>query len=266
MSTLTLKLIACAAMLCDHIGYFCVYFSPTLSNVLRIIGRLAFPIYCYLLAFGFRHSRSRGRYLLRLMAFAMLSELPFNYCFFGRVSFEVNNVYFTLALGLIALILYDALAQNRRPVVRFAAILAALACALVAEWLGTDYGGVGVLAICLFYAAGDSRLYRAVVCLLLGASRIIKQLLIALLSGFAAPEITGWDIVCLCAVAAVLPILLCNGQRGAYPKSKLGRLVTKYAFYAFYPAHLVILGVIMRSLVIPHVSGPTLLSLIHLFA
>lgn len=250
MSTLTLKLIACVAMLCDHIGYFGPYFAPTLGNVLRIIGRLAFPIYCYLLAFGFRHTSSRGRYFIRLTAFAMLSELPFNYCFYGRVSFEVNNVYFTLALGLIALVLYDAPAQHRNIAVRLAAILAVLACALAAEWLDTDYGGIGVLTIWLFYAAGDSKLYRAVVCLLFGASGIVKLLVLALLDGFAAPEISSWELVRLCSAAAALPIVLCDGRRGAYPESKVGKTVTKYAFYAFYPLHLVILGVIMRKFVL----------------
>lgn len=253
MSTLTLKLIACVAMLCDHIGYFAVYFSPTLGNVLRIIGRLAFPIYCYLLAFGFRHSRSRGRYLLRLTAFAVLSELPFNYCFHGRVGFEMSNVYFTLALGLIALVLYDALAQHRGFAMRLAAILAVAACALVAEWLGTDYGGIGVLTIWLFYAAGDSKLYRTVVCVLFGASGIVNLLVIALLDGFATPEFSSWELVRLCSIAAALPIVLCDGSRGAYPESKTGRLVTKYAFYAFYPLHLVILGVIMREFVLASV-------------
>lgn len=261
MSTLALKLLACISMLCDHIGYFGIYYSSGLGNVLRAVGRLAFPIYCYLLAFGFRKTHDRRRYLLRLCAFALISELPFNYCFSGRLSFGTENVYYTLALGLIALIMYDAMAQSRSRLVRALALLPTLLCALLAEWLETDYGGLGVALIVLLYLAGDSKLYQTVTCLLFGASRVLTALVAAMLQGFVAPEITSWDLMELFAIAAALPIMLCNGERGAYPRSKPGRVVMKYAFYAFYPAHLLIVGLIMRRLVMPHDSGPALLLL-----
>lgn len=245
MSTLALKLIACAAMLCDHIGYFGV-FPHAVSMGMRIFGRIAFPIYCYLLAFGFRKTHNKYLYLARLAAFAVISELPFNYCFYGTVSFEFRNVFFTLSLGLAALLLYDLLSQGRGFISKLIAILPVVMFVLAADWLKTDYSGFGVVLIFLFYMAGESKLYTAVCCLLFGARYVLYELISAMFNGYASPNISDWNWIAMFAAVAALPILLCNGSRGGYPSSRVGKLFYKYAFYAYYPAHTLILGLVMR--------------------
>ena len=113
LSGAVLKWIALVTMLIDHIGLTVVYQAliydrdlwlndtmMTLYAVLRSVGRLAFPLFCFLLAEGFRHTSSRGKYLLRLAVFALLSEIPFDLAVNSRViEFSSQNVFFTLLLG-----------------------------------------------------------------------------------------------------------------------------------------------------------------------
>lgn len=91
-----LKLIACATMLLDHIGMaFC-------SGIgLRIIGRVAFPIYCFLLAEGVHYTRSPKKYFLRLLIGAALAEIPFDLLVFGKLSLAYSSVMVTLLLGFL---------------------------------------------------------------------------------------------------------------------------------------------------------------------
>ena len=90
-----LKLIACVTMLIDHIG--AVFFPYAIG--LRIIGRISFPIYCFLLAEGVHHTRSPLKYGLRLLLVAVISELPYDFLFYGRFTWLRNSVMVTLLLG-----------------------------------------------------------------------------------------------------------------------------------------------------------------------
>ena len=108
-----LKVIAVVSMLIDHTSAVILEQIPGLENpafLMRIIGRLAFPIYCFLLVEGFMHTRDREKYALRLGCFAAVSEIPFDLAFNGKV-LEVGyqNVFFTLLLGLLTMMAYDCL-------------------------------------------------------------------------------------------------------------------------------------------------------------
>ena len=85
-------------MVVDHVG---VVLLPQLW-LLRCVGRLAFPIYAFFLAQGFRYTKSRAKYLARLAGFALLSEIPFDYMVYGQAfAWQGQNVMFTLALALL---------------------------------------------------------------------------------------------------------------------------------------------------------------------
>ena len=204
MTGFQLKLLAMLAMTADHIG---AVFFPEIP-LLRWIGRLAMPVLCFFIGEGLRHTRSPRRYLLRLTEFALLSELPFDLAFYGGIEWGHQNVYFTLALGLLALWAIQSRGME--------GWLLALTAALAAELLGCDYGMYGVLLILLL-----DRFHRA----------RSEQLAAAALLNLA---FFGLQTQTLSLIA--LPLLwLYNGKRGRDDR----RL-----FYLYYPAHLCVLGIL----------------------
>ncbi len=204
MTGFQLKLLAMLAMTADHIG---AVFFPEIP-LLRWIGRLAMPVLCFFIGEGLRHTRSPRRYLLRLTGFALLSELPFDLAFYGGIEWGHQNVYFTLALGLLALWAIQSRGME--------GWLLALTAALAAELLGCDYGMYGVLLILLL-----DRFHRA----------RSEQLAAAALLNLA---FFGLQTQTLSLIA--LPLLwLYNGKRGRDDR----RL-----FYLYYPAHLCVLGIL----------------------
>ena len=204
MTGFQLKLLAMLAMTADHIG---AVFFPEIP-LLRWIGRLAMPVLCFFIGEGLRHTRSPRRYLLRLTGFALLSELPFDLAFYGGIEWGHQNVYFTLALGLLALWAIQSRGME--------GWLLALTAALAAELLGCDYGMYGVLLILLL-----DRFHRA----------RSEQLAAAALLNLA---FFGLQTQILSLMA--LPLLwLYNGKRGRDDR----RLS-----YLYYPAHLCVLGIL----------------------
>lgn len=210
LSVFQLKCIAVSAMLLDHIGAF-LYPSQLW---LRYIGRLAFPIYCFLIVEGYFHTRDVKKYMGRLLVFALLSELPFDLAAAGRlVDGTHQNVFFTLALGLACVAVVDTAKKRWQKGIGFVVF------ALLALLLRADYGIGGLLMILCFY------LFRGCMWELCAALGIISVLLYG-------------AIQCAC-VAACIPIGCYNGKKG--------RSATWF-FYAFYPVHLFCLYLIRRYL------------------
>ena len=204
MTGFQLKLLAMLAMTADHIG---AVFFPEIP-LLRWIGRLAMPVLCFFIGEGLRHTRSPRRYLLRLTGFALLSELPFDLAFYGGIEWGHQNVYFTLALGLLALWAIQNRGMEGWPL--------ALTAALAAELLGCDYGMYGVLLILLldrFHSARSEQL-----------------------AGAALLNLAFFGLQTQTLSLIALPLLwLYNGKRGRDDR----RL-----FYLYYPAHLCVLGIL----------------------
>ena len=195
LSGSALKIIAIVTMLIDHIaatviirilkfgGYNDGLYQ--LYRVMRNIGRIAFPIFCFLLVEGFMHTRDREKYALRLGCFAAVSEIPFDLAFNGKV-LEVGyqNVFFTLLLGLLTMMAYDAVMnQSRWSVWKRTALstIAILAGMFAAEFLSTDYGALGVLCIMVFYLVPEKqntagRVWMSGICMVgMGSSVCIRS-------------------------------------------------------------------------------------------
>ena len=130
LSGTALKRIACLSMLVDHLGasllenglFRCSAIDPRLvglDQLLRLVGRLAFPIYCFLLVEGFLHTHDLKKYALRMLGFALISEWPFDWAFFSGVYWGHQNVYFTLLLGLLAMKALDTYqTPERKPALK----------------------------------------------------------------------------------------------------------------------------------------------------
>ncbi len=160
----TLKIIAIISMFIDHIGaaflepylYFLEFNGPDVARVvisdrhqglwmsfmgnaeflwhidmvLRLIGRISFPIFCFLLVEGFYHTRDVARYLIRLLVFSLVSEIPFDYAFFGKITFEYQNVFMTLFIG-ISFMYYAERLLNKAHFFEKIAVLAFIPAALM---------------------------------------------------------------------------------------------------------------------------------------
>ncbi len=225
-----LKLIALVSMLIDH---FCVVFytgsrlagrelfSRSVYWVFRSLGRPAFPIFCFLLAEGYRHTRDVKKYLLRLLCFAVLSELPFDIALYRSwFTLPHQNVGFTLLLGLLGILLWDRITEydaKNSCFPRQMLGLAAIGCmALAARYLHTDYGMWGVMTIAALHLFRESEWQRD---LFSGCALIL------------ASPLEAFSFV------DYFLFHLYNGKRGR----QIG-----YLFYVFYPAHLLLLALLRR--------------------
>ena len=154
LSQETLKIIACVTMLIDHVGATVVesqFFVTPFDGIyylyfaMRIIGRVAFPIYCFLLAEGAHYTHNPRKYALRLFIGALLSEPGFDIALFGGWTWENQSVMVTLLLGFGMVELMEKCPRY------WMKLLAVVPFFFAAEWLKTDYGGYGVAIVALFW-------------------------------------------------------------------------------------------------------------------
>ena len=209
-----LKLIACTAMLLDHIG---AVFGSGFG--LRIIGRMAYPIYCYLLLEGFMHSRNRNKYGIRLLLGMLLAELPFDYLFFGGFTWQHQSVMVTLFIGYVMII------WSRK---RGHVLLPFCVCFFAAELIHADYGGMGIAVIAAFMAtAGKSR------------ERLLQAAMLSLvfwiMESTPVPVLGMKVPIQMFGLLALIPISLYSGEKHTYNKC------IQWAFYLFYPVHMIVL-------------------------
>ena len=210
LSGSSLKVIAMISMVIDHVALYLMEHGTVLYETMRYVGRIAFPVFAFLIAEGFIHTRSRYRYFFTLLGFAVISEIPW-YLLNGADG--THNVMFTLALGVATLMVLENLLQ-RCMVLGF---LWTLGMAGLASWLGVDYEWRGILVIVIFY----------------------------LFNGYndSFPYSRGMQFFCtftlmmhygvIGTVMACIFLYLYNGKRGFIQGS-----IVKYGFYAFYPVHL----------------------------
>lgn len=254
LSSSTLKIIAIIAMLIDHIGAVLltrIMMQRGLGEIAQMdietqfawlgangglyyftmlirltVGRIAFPIFCFLLTEGFTRTRDVRKYAIRLGLFALISEIPFDLATSGVIlEFRHQNVFFTLFLGLLVMIGISKVEKQSwnkavKVILSAVAIIAGMA---VAGMLRTDYDALGVLLIVALYVFRKKKSWQIVAgCVVLCIGTPLLMGIGGLFSEFLA-------------VLAFIFIGLYNGERG---------LKLKYVFYLFYPVHLLILQLI----------------------
>ncbi|MCL2547681.1 MAG: conjugal transfer protein TraX, partial [Symbiobacteriaceae bacterium] len=182
----------------------------------RLIGRLAFPIYAFLIANGYRHTRNPQKYLLRLAVFALISEIPYDITFNKAIlEFSRQNIFLTLGLGLAGLMLKDWLKNRISQPFDYALALAITASA--AELSGASYGAIGIVTIFIYDLWLSGRIHILLASLLIG------------LAFYSMNWVQFWGVL------ASVPIYFYNGKPGKQNR------VLQYAFYMFYPVHMLVL-------------------------
>lgn len=228
-----LRTIAVALMLSDHIWATAMSFG----NWMTYIGRMAFPVFAFQIAEGFVHTSNFKKYALRLLGFAVITEIPFNLFYSSRWFNPYHqNVLFTLLLGLLAISVIDKVRKNIT-VKTVALSLLWLLLICVASVIGfVDYGFLGMITVVMFY------LLRNFPFAWLAQLAAMVLINIVFFEGQVFPvEIFGkiFEIPTQgFAVFSLIPIWLYGGRKGRSNK------IMQYGFYAFYPVHMLILYLI----------------------
>lgn len=210
MNVFILKVIALFTMFIDHFG---AIFQHNILTY-RIVGRLAFPIYCFLLVEGYFHTSDVKKYAKRLLMFALISEIPFDLAFYNRIGFEHQNIFFTLFLGLITIYILE----NKEEKYNFNKSAIILSACIVAIIFNVDYNAIGIIYILLFY---HTRYFEK-----------LKRFKLVGLGMFAVNFMSSW--VQQFSLLALPFMYFYNGRLGT--KNKFIQIF----FYVAYPLHLII--------------------------
>lgn len=218
MTSSKIKIIACFCMLLDHIG---AILYPDLI-ILRIIGRIAFPLFAFLIVEGYFHTKNINKYLIRLGIFALISEIPFDRAFKGAwLEFSYQNVFFTLFIGLFAIYVYDKTKSKNNTL----AVIYLIGFMILSIFIQSDYDVFGILTIFGLYK------FRKQGTLVASWLFIVNGAMVLLATNYYG-QFTLQSMTQIFAVGSLPIILLYNGKKG---------FNIKYLFYLFYPAHLLFL-------------------------
>lgn len=224
LDTDLLKLVAIAAMFLDHFGD--VFFPGV--GIFRWVGRIAFPIFCYCMTVGLLYTRDIKKYLGRLALFAVVSQ-PFYLLAFHPYDWQQEwanwNIFFTLFLSLLAM--YGL--KERKWWLFFLGLF-------VVSWWNFDYSGLGIQLMLIFYLCRNKPKLGAVLFCLTYAT--------SLFWGDSADPLSltlgGWCIDWTFFAIFAAPLIFCRTHSGVK--------ISKYVFYVFYPAHLLLIGILRLAL------------------
>lgn len=246
MSAFLLRLIACVAMLLDHIGFL----YPNMA--LRAVGRIAFPIFVYLIGNGFRHTSCRWRYALRLAIFALISQIPFSLLCSNTLAYQTGNVFLTLLAALLCIWTTDVLRESRAG--KWLCWLPTVILCLVYQLglLSSDYGARGIVLAMTFYLFDGKKWWQRLLviagCLIaVFYSHLVSAAITLLWHGkLSIPTPGKWDLWQLFSLGALPLIFLYNGQKGPAPQNKFLAKAVQLGFYLFYPVHMLLLWLLRR--------------------
>lgn len=233
VSSALLHLLAMAFMLCDHL--WATFFTNL--DILTCIGRIAYPIFAFMIVEGFFHTRSFKKYMLRLLTFALISEIPFDLFYAGTAFYPFHqNVLWTF---LIALLLIKWLEFVKQSGSKWKYAAAGAGALIIGAVTGTvtmvDYYGAGVLVVLMFYFLRRRTWLNLILQLL-----FMYYVFVEMIGGYYYPITVFGHYFELqqeaLAILALIPIWLYNGNKG------FGGKGFKYFCYGFYPGHLLLLA------------------------
>lgn len=241
ISSCSLHILAMLCMLLDHM------WATVLPNAvwMTCVGRIVYPIFAFMLVEGYYHTKNIKRYFIRLFAFALVSEIPFDLMYGNMPWYPYHqNVLWTFLIALLGMCLLERCrrkmleTKSAQKVVYMLAIgLVILVSFLLGFVLMVDYYGVGILTVYVFYFFRERKWWQ-----LLGQFVCLYYLNVELLGGLYYPiSIGGVELELVqqgIALLALLPIWLYHGRQGYHAKW------FQYLCYAFYPVHILVLAVL----------------------
>lgn len=221
MTAFAIKMIAISSMLIDHAG---VVFDLHMGT--RMIGRLAFPLFVYLIASSCHHTKSMEKYLFRLGIFALISEVPFDLAFNEYIDFlNRTNIFYTLFLGVFCVYVFKQV-RHKPYYLQIFTIIAVICAMTAASLLGTDFGPLGVLFVFLAAIFSEVKFFE------------VKYLQLGVIASFMYLMYFS-DVYLLAASLVAVPVAaMASGKRGVYSEP------VKWLFYWIYPMHLLVFATI----------------------
>lgn len=215
MTIFLLKIVACITMLLDHVKYA---IPATEGFATLYLGRIAFPLFAFFITEGYIHTKNVKKYYLRLIIFALISQIPFMLFRTLVGEWKMLNVIFTLILGLTAILIYD---KSENKVIS----LILVGCiAYLGYILKVDYRWLGVLTVFVMYLFKNKKLLLFIVySILLTVYYVSNNINLLMIENF---------IYFICNLLPIFLIFTYNGKEG----KKI-----KYFFYIFYPVHMLVL-------------------------
>lgn len=235
ISSAGLHILAMGLMMCDHLW---AMFFPA-EEWLTCIGRIAFPIFAFMVAEGYSHTHNLRRYLLRMLLGALLAEIPFDLMYGSSIFYPFHqNVLWTFLLSLSLIALIEKIKSRFRPV---AAVLLTAALTILGFTMGyitmVDYYGIGILTVLMFHFF-RKRSWKNRLCQFI----CLYILNVKLLGGYYYDvQMFGFEIEVVqqgFALLALIPIWLYQGRQGIHNK------FFQYFCYGFYPVHMLLLFVV----------------------
>ena len=234
-SSMSLHVMAMIFMLCDHLWGTVI---PG-NDWLTCIGRISFPIFAFLIVEGYFHTKNLKKYVLRLLVFAVVSEIPFNLAMGSSVFYPIHQNILCCFLISLGLIHWNEQAKKKNKV--WMRILVGVITVILGYFIGmiamVDFYQAGILTVLVFYFFRQ-RIWWSYI----GQFVCLWYINVEMLGGFGYELLLGSKTFFFSrqgfALLALIPIWLYRGKQGYHSK------VLQYTYYAFYPIHLLILGII----------------------
>ena len=260
MSVFLLKIVAIICMVCDHLRYV---LPNADTEMMRVLGRIAFPIFAFLIVEGFVHTKNLKKYIMRLGLVAIISEYPFLLFTIGcKICDEIElNVLFTFLCGVLVLFFYDkakkifhSLIQKenfennikKRIVLLVSYIVSIVLIGWMANELKMDYGDFGIAIILLFYIFREKNIFKNVLIASISVIGLLLKIFFAYNMDISSPNFLSSMKYCLPYmigyICAAVILMQYNG--------KVGKYKMKYFFYLFYPVHMVVMYLIYKYITI----------------
>lgn len=238
ISSFTLHLIAMICMLCDHLWATIV---PG-HGWLTWIGRIAYPMFAFMVVEGYFYTHNFRKYLLRLLIFALLSEIPFNLMYAGSLIYPFHqNVLWTFLIVLLCIHMMESIQKKKRIILTILLDILIVGGGFIAATLTmTDYFGYGVLTALVFYFLRGNQWWKV-----LGQMAALFYINGIMMGGLTVTvNFLGIEMNIVqqsFAVLSLIPIHLYQGKQGPHNK------VITYCFYGFYPMHMLVLALLWLS-------------------